>query len=207
MKKTIMTLAVLLAAATFADRTANRDWVEANFARKGEAPAERRHALFIIELNAEAGGYWRSFELKASTNNFARVPGVEDLCFWCCSDEADGYADETVPLHPRRSQDGMRIYHLTARGPGGSFPDTRAWTRVATTIDVGAENPMRLAVIVSPDLCRDGDWLREGNEEIVWCYARAHLSGAETGPYGDVVWHPVQPVKWLRDLPEWARQE
>ena len=69
MKHKILILAALLATTVFAARTANQGWVRENFvSRTNEWKlAERRHALFIIDLNAENSGKWRSFELKAST--------------------------------------------------------------------------------------------------------------------------------------------
>ena len=78
MKKTILILAALLATTVFADRTANQGWVTENFvSRTNEWKlAERRYALFILDLNAENAGKWRSFEMKASTNNFAQISEI-----------------------------------------------------------------------------------------------------------------------------------
>ena len=209
MKKTTMILVAALAATSFADRTANQSWVDRNYmSRTNEWKlAERRHALFVLDLNAENGGRWRSFELKASTNNFARVEGggeAANMVFWGCSDEADGYADGANPILADRGQDRMKLFWLTSRVAGGGS-DGRAWTRIGTTLDLTGANPKYLAVIVSPDLCFDGSCLSEENEEIVWCYARADASGSERDTNGVTVWHPVQPVRWYRDLPEWAK--
>ena len=209
MKKTTMILVAALAATSFADRTANQSWVDRNYvSRTNEWKlAERRHALFVLDLNAENGGRWRSFELKASTNNFARVEGggeAANMVFWGCSDEADGYADGANPILADRGQDRMKLFWLTTRVAGGGS-DGRAWTRIGTTLDLTGAYPKSLAVIVSPDLCFDGSCLSEENEEIVWCYARADASGSERDTNGVTVWHPVQPVRWFRDLPEWAK--
>ena len=205
MKHKILILAALLATTVFADRTANQGWVTENFvSRTNEWKlAERRHALFIIDLNAENAGKWRSFELKASTNNFERIAGktAANMCFWGCSDEADGYSDGTVPLVPTRGQDRMRLFWLTKRLGG----DGRAWTKIPTTLELTGANPKCLAVLLSPDLCFDGRWLGEENEEVVWCYTRGDASGSEKDTNGEVLWHPVHPVRWFRDLPEWAR--
>ena len=105
-------LGCLATATSFADRTANQGWVTENFvSRTNEWKlAEKRHALFILDLNAENAGKWRSFELKASTNNFTSAAGeTAKVCFWGCSDEADGYSDTTVPLSRTRGQDRMRL--------------------------------------------------------------------------------------------------
>ena len=209
MKKTTMILVAALAATSFADRTANQSWVDRNYvSRTNEWKlAERRHALFVLDLNAENGGRWRSFELKASTNNFARVEGggeAANMVFWGCSDEADGYADGANPILADRGQDRMKLFWLTTRVAGGGS-DGRAWTRIGTTLDLAGAYPKYLAVIVSPDLCFDGSCLSEENEKIVWCYARADASGSERDTNGATVWHPVQPVRWFRDLPEWAK--
>ena len=61
MKKMILTFALLLGGAAFADRTANQGWVTENFvSRTNEWKlAERRYALFILDLNAENAGKWR----------------------------------------------------------------------------------------------------------------------------------------------------
>ena len=203
MKNTILILAALLATTVFADRTANQGWVTENFvSRTNEWKlVERRHAIFILDLNAENGGSWRSFELKASTNNFERIGGIANMCFWGCSDEADGYSDTTVPLSRTRGQDRMRLFWLTKRLGG----DGRAWTKIPTTLELTGANPKMLAVLVSPDLCLDGGWLGEENENVVWCYTRGDASGSEKDTNGEVLWHPVHPVRWFRDLPEWAK--
>ena len=205
MRHKILILAALLATTVFAGRTANQGWVRENFVRRTNEwkLAERRHALFIIDLNAENAGKWRSFELKASTNNFERIGGggAANMCFWGCSDEADGYSDGAVPLVQNRGQDKMRLFWLTKRLGG----DGRAWTKIPTTLDLTGANPKYLAVLVSPDLCFDGRWLGEENEEVVWCYTRGDASGSEKDTNGEVLWHPIQPVRWYRELPEWAR--
>ena len=204
MKNTILILAALLATTVFADRTANQGWVTENFvSRTNEWKlAERRHALFIIDLNAENNGKWRSFELKASTNNFAGASSeTARLCFWGCSDEADGYSDTTLPLLRGRGQDRMRLYWLTTRKGG----DGRAWSKISTTLDLTGANPKYIAALVSPELCFDGRWLGEENEEVVWCYTRGDASGPEKDTNGAVLWHPIEPVRWFHDLPEWAK--
>ena len=58
--------------------------------------------------------------------------------------------------------------------------------------------------IRSPELCFDGRWLSEENEEVVWSFTRADASGSEKDTNGETLWHPIQPVKWYRTLPEWA---
>ena len=203
MKHKILILAALLATTVFADRTANQGWVTENFvSRTNEWKlAERRHALFILDLNAENGGKWRSFELKASTNNFTRVDGGTCMCFWGLSDDADAYVDTAKPRTAGRGKDRMRLFWLTKRLGG----DGRAWTRIPTTLDLTGANPKRLAVLVSPDLCLDGGWLGEENAEVVWCYTRADASGPEKDTNGEILWHPIHPVRWFRDLPEWAK--
>ena len=200
-------LGCLVAATSFADRTANQGWVKENFvSRTNEWKlAERRHALFVIDLNAENGGKWRSFELKASTNNFAKFSETvkTNNCYWGISDDADGFADAAAPLWPGRSLDRMRLYWLTARGAADRDP--RAWTKIGSTLDITGANPRRIAALVSPELCYDENWLGEENEEIVWCYLRCDASGPEKDTNGEQLWHPISPVKWYRNLPEWAR--
>ena len=205
MKKTFLILAALLATTVFADRTANQGWVKENFvSRTNEWKlAERHHALFIIDLNAENGGKWRAFELKASTNNFCAASEDARLCYWGCSDEADGYTDAEVPHSRTRGEDKMRLYWLTTRGAAGR--DGRSWSKIGTTLDLTGANPKYLAVLVSPELCFDGKWLGEENEEVVWSFTRADASGSEKDTNGETLWHPIQPVKWYHTLPEWAK--
>ena len=205
MKHKILILTALLATTVFADRTANQDWVRENFVNRTNEwkLAERRHALFILDLNDEPGGIWRSFELKASTNNFTSADETARLCYWGCSDEADGYADAAVPQNRERGEDKMRLYWLTTRGAADR--DGRSWTRIGTTLDIEGPHPKRLTVLVSPELCFDGRWLGEDNEDVVWCYTRGDASGPEKDANGAVLWHPVEPVRWFHDLPEWAK--
>ena len=197
-------LGILAAATSFADRTANQGWVTESFvSRTNEWKlAERRHALFLIDLNAENAGKWRSFELKASTNNFAQISGGEaaNMVFWGCSDEADGYADGVNPILADRGQDRMKLFWLTTRKGG----DGRAWSKISTTLDLTGANPKKLAVIISPELCFDGRWLGEDNGEVVWCYTRADASGPEKDTNGEILWHPAVPVRWYHTLPKWA---
>ena len=205
MRHSILILAALLATTVFADRTANQGWVKENFvSRTNEWKlAERRHALFIIDLNAENGGKWRAFELKASTNNFTSAEGEDaKLCYWGCSDEADGYTDATVSHSRTRGEDKMRLYWLTTRGAAGR--DGRSWSKIGTTLDLTGANPKYLAALISPELCFDGRWLSEENEEVVWSFTRADASGSEKDTNGETLWHPIQPVKWYHALPEWA---
>ena len=198
-------LGCLVTATSFADRTANQEWVKENFvSRTNEWKlAERRHALFILGLNDEPGGKWRAFELKASTNNFTSADETAKLCYWGCSDEADGYADGVLPQNRERGEDRMRLYWLTTRGAADR--DGRSWTRIGTTLDIEGPHPKRLAVLISPELCLDGRWLGEENEEVVWSFTRCDATGPERDTNGKMLWHPVQPVKWYRNLPEWAK--
>jgi len=206
MSALLLLATMLIGATSFADRTANQGWVKENFvSRTNEWKlAERRHALFILDLNAENAGKWRSFELKASTNNFAHISGggeAANMVFWGCSDEADGYADGVSPILADRGQDRMKLFWLTTRKGG----DGRAWSKIPTTLDLTGANPKMLAVLVSPELCFDGRWLGEENEEVVWCYTRGDASGPEKDTNGAVLWHPIEPVRWFHDLPEWAK--
>ena len=94
----------------------------------------------------------------------------------------------------------MKLFWLTTRRGG----DGRAWSKISTTLDLTGANPKKLAVLISPELCTDGRWLGEENGEVVWCYTRADASGAEKDTNGATIWHPAEPVKWFRTLPEWA---
>ena len=204
MKKLLLTLLGLVSLTSFADRTANQEWVKENFVNRTNEwkLAERRHALFILDLNDEPGGKWRAFELKASTNNFMSADESAKLSFWGCSDDADGYADGVFPQNRERGVDRMRLFWLTTRGEEGR--DGRSWTKIITTFDIDGPHPKRLAVLVSPELCLDGKWLGEENEEVVWSFTRCDANGPERDTNGKMLWHPVQPVKWYRTLPKWA---
>ena len=201
-------LALLSASAA---STVTRREVEENFiSRTNEWKlAERRWALFILDLNDAEGGQWRGFELKASTNNFTAATEGMRMVFWSISDEADKYLPGSA-VH--RSPDGMRLY-ITHRDPSDPDPllsrwnDNRPWRRYGSTVETIGLCPQRIAVIVGRDNCSNGGaWLSSDNEELVWSWMRFGGGGPETDADDHYAWRPVQPVRWYLDLPEWAKQ-
>jgi hypothetical protein len=149
---------------------------------------------------------WRSmsssfagFELKASTNNFSHVVSKEiSLQFYAQSEVADKGA-------PYNEWDKMKMYVGTVYG---SSWDARAYTKIGNTLDWGYE--LRNVVVLVDASCivkHPGDWLREDNEDLMWCYLRNTNDGIETEDGTDqTIWHPIAPVRWFSKLPNWAEQ-
>ena len=141
------------------------------------------------------------FELKASTNNFSHAASTEEsrLQFYSQSEVADKGADYG------NNWDKMKMYVGT--GYGSSW-DVRAYTKISNTIDWGYE--LRNVVILVDASCivkHPGDWLREDNEDLMWCYLRnmnddvEHEEGSTK-----TLWHPIAPVRWFSKMPNWAVQ-
>lgn len=152
--------------------------------------------------------YWRpltssfaGFELKASTNNFSHAAGTEEtlLQFYSQSEVADKGADYG------NNWDKMKMYVGT--GYGSSW-DVRAYTKIGNTIDWGHE--LRNVVVLVDASCivkHPGDWLREDNEDLMWCYMRNMNNDAEHEDGSTkTLWNPIAPVRWFSELPNWAVQ-
>lgn len=171
----------------------------------------KRVAMFIIPVNAtpDAATYM-GFELKASTNNFAYAERQEyaydegsgiHLQFWGQSAIADTGANNV---------DKMWLFVETCYWTS-PFQDGRSYLALGNT----ATFPFPLvSVIVLVDascLIRnpDGNWLNEDNEELIWCYCRTRLNSPayETEDGTNPLWRPIVPVRWYKDLPNWAREQ
>ena len=152
--------------------------------------------------------YWRSmsssfsgFELKASTNNFSNAAGTDDtrLQFYSQSEVADKGAEDG------NEWDKMKMYVGT--GYGSSW-DVRAYTKIGNTIDWGYE--LRNVVVLVDASCivkHPGDWLREDNEDLMWCYTRNMNNDVEyENGSTKTLWNPIAPVRWFSELPNWAVQ-
>ena len=161
----------------------------------------KRIAMFIIPVNYATNGNFTGFELKASTNNFSHAAGTEDtrLQFYSQSEVADKGADYG------NNWDKMKMYVGT--GYGSSW-DVRAYTKIGNTIDWGYE--LRNVVVLVDASCivkHPGDWLREDNEDLMWCYLRNMNNDAEHEDGSTkTLWHPIAPVRWFSELPNWAVQ-
>lgn len=165
----------------------------------------RRYALFVIPVSEE----FPDFELKASTNNYAKAEGeTEPSCPF--------YASSTFNGSSAWKGDQFRLYacysKLNADG------DARRWRRILNTVDRGmATNGLpatAFAVIVDPALLGRGQgdgWLSDANDELVWNVLRISASHPETEDADDEqspwMWRPLTPARWYAKLPEWAEQE
>ncbi len=161
----------------------------------------RRIAMFIIPVNSETNGIFCGFELKASTNNFSHAADeAARLQYYAQSEIADTGMEGT------NIWDRIRIYTGTSHGTD----DVRAYTRIPNTIEWPWPLTSVVALVDASCLVRhpSGDWLREDNEEIVWCYLR---NRALSPPYeresgtAHGLWRPIAPVRWYKELPPWAR--
>ena len=178
----------------------------------GDCPcAIRRYPMFIIHLNTqlEFDAYGASIrttysgvELKASTNNFSHAAGVtedERLLYWCGSHMSDENHQEMD------KKTSMLVFMCE------SYPDDyRAWVPIHNE---HAKTLFPEYIVVILDIehfsrTPDNTWCDSENDEIVWSFSRFTNDGIETGPDGSTetypVWNPIQPVKWLKKLPNWV---
>ena len=154
-------------------------------------------AMFIIPVNNWDYGEFTGFELKASTNNFSHAAGTEET-------RLQFYAQSEVADTGENGWDKMKMYIGTSFL---SSYDVRAYTKLPNTL-TWDHDLFHVAVIVDASCLvkhPDGDWLREDNEDLVWCYMR-NMSGDvehETGT-DKTLWRPIAPVRWFSRLPNWA---
>lgn len=159
----------------------------------------KRIAMFIIPVNNWDYGEFTGFELKASTNNFSHAAGTEET-------RLQFYAQSEVADTGENGWDKMKMYIGTSYL---SSYDVRAYTKLPNTL-TWDHDLFHVAVIVDASCLvkhPDGDWLREDNEDLVWCYMR-NMSGDvehETGT-DKTLWRPIAPVRWFSRLPNWAIQ-
>ena len=188
-----------------ATNTYTKAEADAKFSGGGGTVAEKKYALFIIPATAE----FPDFELKASTNNYAKADGeAEPFCPF--------YASSTFNGNTTWAGDAFRLYACYSKL--NSDGDARRWRRILNTLDRGVASldlpATAFAVIVDPALLgRDqGDaWLSDANDELVWNYLRISNSHPETEVEDDDtspwLWRPIMPVRWYAKLPAWANQE
>ena len=164
-------------------------------------PEPRRIAMFVIPVNAETSGTFAGIELKASTNNFSHA--VEEdvrLQYY-----AQGEIADTGEVGTNR-WDRMKLFVCTAH----AGDDARAYHAISNTLAWTHQLTSVVALVDADCLVRhpDGDWLRDDNDELSWCYLRTRNnspafeqeSGTSRG-----LWRPVAPARWFRELPSWAR--
>ena len=169
------------------------------------APEPKRIAMFIIPVNNETDTVYTGFELKASTNNFRYgASEYEKLQFYGQSERADSRA-----YGDHRDWDYMRLYACLANSapgwPTAHTPDPRAYERIKSTrLDYGLNaSDLKYIVVLIDEKCLyshpDGDWLRDDNDDLVWCYYRTKPNNA-----GEGRWRPIAPVRWFATWPSWA---
>ena len=178
----------------------------------GGSAAPKRIAMFIVPVNQKPqinsfNSYPAyGFELKATTNNFARAANeAAKLQFYAQSEIADtGSPASGSSL----GIDRMKLYMTTTN----ETSDIRSLDRIDNTIPfVGKELQEVVVLVDATCLVRhpedNGAWLSEDNEDLTWCYLRDDANdGVETCYDSDrPLWRPIAPVKWFRELPSWAR--
>lgn len=159
----------------------------------------KRIAMFIVPVNYATNGNFVGFELKASTNNFSHAASTEDI-------RLQFYAQSEVADTGENGWDKMKMYVGTGRG---SSWDVRAYTKIGNTIDWGYElNNVVVIVDASCIVKHPGDWLREDNEDLMWCYLRNTNGDGGEKEEGTTrtLWHPIAPVRWFKELPNWTMQ-
>lgn len=163
--------------------------------------APKRYALFIVDVNCETSGAFTGFELKGTTNNFSHAVSEDvRLQFYSQSEIADTGREGHI--------DRMMLFVCTSH----DSEDNRSWTRIPNTIDF-PHQLTRIAALVDVTCLErhpDGEWLRDDNEELIWCYLRDRpLDPPYEYEKGTTksLWRPIVPVRWYRELPAWARGE
>ena len=163
-----------------------------------ESGANGKYPLFVIDLNPGTERIWTGIELKATTNNFVGSDTVS-VPFYTATTANGMYLGGT------ETYDWCRLYILSQR----AHYDIRKWIRITNTFDLNGYAPTSLAIIVDPTLFKRGQgdtWMKENNEELIWSYTKVGLDSSETDQDGENVWRPIMPVKWYKQIPEWANQ-
>lgn len=157
----------------------------------------KRIAMFIIPVNYATNGNFTGFELKASTNNFSHAVGTENT-------RLQFYAQSEVADTGENGWDKMKMYIGTSHL---SSYDVRAYTKLPNTLEWSYDLNSVAVLVDASCLVKhpDGDWLREDNEDLMWCYLR-NTSGGVEYEYGTdrTLWRPIAPVRWFSRLPNWA---
>lgn len=174
------------------DKIANMSDVTAVASDVAAAVNTKRYAMFIIPVNYDNNGIFTDFELKATTNNFAR--GVtSNLLF---------YAQSTCADTAENGWDKMKLF----TGTSIDSADVRSYTYIANTAFY--TNYLRSVVVVVDAQCllrHPGDWLRDNNDELIWTYLRVSSMGMEEEKGTTrTLWIPTAPVRWFKKLPKWA---
>lgn len=104
----------------------------------------------------------------------------------------------------------MKMFVGTSHGSS----DVRAYTRITNTLDW--PNKLYNVVVIVDASClvrhpsKNGEWLNDMNENLIWCYARTRNNDPPyEQEYGTTssLWRPIAPVKWFDEMPEWAMDQ
>lgn len=175
---------------------------------------ERRIAMFIVPVNYTTNGPWTGFELKASTNNFCHgLPGEPEIPesvfmqYFMDSDIAD-----TGDAFPR---DRAKLYICNEKRDDQGL-EKRSYTRIPNTLFVtnGVSRHLEEVVVLvdSHDLVRypedwneDAKWLTWHNNNLMWIYGRKGRVFWEEAHGSKPMWRPIAPVRWFKQIPNWAQ--
>jgi len=174
--------------------------------RKMSVPPDRKYAMFIIPLNNsfdsgngdKAFEAFTGFELKGSTNNFSATSTDKYQFYGSSYCASTGDAEKGIGK--------MRMYICS---PDQGNYDPRTYRKVVNTIqsmDVVTEIVVIIdrSCLIEPE---GGAWMREDNEELIWVFNKSSNQYIETASGGTYpLWRPISPVRWLSNLPEWAKQ-
>ena len=160
-----------------------------------------RYPLFIMDLNPGEERIWNGIELKATTNNYSASTASNMIFFTATSVNGLTPAEHELSF----DYDWCRLFILSRRASS----DIRRWVRITNTGDLNGYAPLSIAIIVDPSMLKRGQgdgWLHEGNDELIWSYVRIGLSDTEKDQDGQQCWRPAMPVRWYRQLPQWANE-
>lgn len=172
-----------------------------------------RYAMFILPMSRQNDHqWWTQFEMKASTNNFAGG----DIVMHAMSSYADLVAANGNAITSQYQSDAVRIYlqNLPSSVFDVSGLDDRAYHRIASTVEIpGSWCVNEYIVIVDPAMLHyappaaDGStWCDRENSNLVWIYFRASDYETEKDEDMRIKYHPISPVCWFKELPQWASQ-
>lgn len=185
----------------------------------GGGDVEKNIAMFIIPVNYSTDGNFTDFELKATTMNFSHDTNeYERLIFYSQSEFADvGVSLDESQDNPNKSLDKMYLFVCTSHYmTGGLYSgDTRGYYYIKNTGSDWLYDLTMVVVLIDVDCLKRhpyGNWLSNKNDELIWSYTRYIQNTSETKYEKEkgtqsVLWRPIVPVKWFKEMPQWAEDQ
>lgn len=170
----------------------------------------KKYPMFMIHLNNTIGWSneqelktnYTAFELKASANDFGgdgtnpqAHTEEQKLLYWC----GPQLSTTNILMSSKSS--------LLVFGCNPSGNDPRAWVPIynkSGNLKSGIL-PEYIIVIINIANLNPKNWCNSDNEELVWSFLRFSNGTAEKDDNDKPIWCPIQPIKWLNQLPTWIR--